>query len=66
MRVRIDAINAEGGSKRSKAKAEEAETVEAAAALAADHELFDRMERRMFDSAAQAMGEATERSRTPA
>jgi hypothetical protein len=44
----------------------EAETVEAAAALAADHELFDRMERRMFDSAAQAMGEAAERSRTPA
>ena len=30
VRVRIDAINAEGGSKRSKAKAEEAETVEAA------------------------------------
>jgi hypothetical protein len=36
---------------------------ETAAALASDAELFDQMERRMFDSAAQQMGEATERSR---
>jgi hypothetical protein len=39
---------------------------ETAAALASDAELFDQMERRMFDSAAQAMGEATERSRVTA